>query len=187
MTRVKRKVNSITWKANVDYEWEKELLSTNRKWLWTEEGIIDIALNLESNNVGVVLIGDSSIILEGNSIKVTGRIVQILVSKVYFGLCYKCLSETYWWLRCNFNIWISVNWTSYSKYYFETFYAWASLKRACLVKTFRDCHLNREKENYIYVLLILVKNKPMKICIQEKQMSFSRFIIDIIIWMGNIK
>lgn len=89
--------------------------------------------------------------------------------------------------KINFNFWISVNWTSYSKYYFETSYAWASLKRACLVKSFRDYHLNREKENYIYVLLILVKKKPMKICIQEKQMSFSRFIIDIIIWMGNIK
>lgn len=89
--------------------------------------------------------------------------------------------------KINFNFWISVNWTSYSKYYFETSYAWASLKRACLVKSFRDYHLNKEKENYIYVLLISVKKKSMKICIQEKQMSFSRFIIDIIIWMGNIK
>ncbi|CAN2060344.1 unnamed protein product [Malus fusca] len=42
-----------------------------------EEGTIGIALNLESNNVGVVLMGDGLMIQEGSSVKATGRIAQI--------------------------------------------------------------------------------------------------------------
>ncbi|PHU09444.1 Photosystem II protein D1 [Capsicum chinense] len=42
-----------------------------------EEGTIGIALNLESNNVGVVLIGDGLLIQERSSVKATGRIAQI--------------------------------------------------------------------------------------------------------------
>ncbi|KAL2253067.1 UNVERIFIED_CONTAM: ATP synthase subunit alpha, chloroplastic [Sesamum indicum] len=45
-----------------------------------EEGTIGIALNLESNNVGVVLMGDGLMIQEGSSVKATGRIAQIPVS-----------------------------------------------------------------------------------------------------------
>ena len=37
-----------------------------------EEGTIGIALNLESNNVGVVLMGDGLMIQEGSSVKATG-------------------------------------------------------------------------------------------------------------------
>ncbi|PHU22538.1 ATP synthase subunit alpha, chloroplastic [Capsicum chinense] len=51
-----------------------------------EEGTIGIALNLESNNVGVVLMGDGLLIQEGSSIKATGRIAQIPVSETY--LCH---------------------------------------------------------------------------------------------------
>ncbi|KAL4609851.1 hypothetical protein ACB092_08G010700 [Castanea dentata] len=39
-----------------------------------EEGTIGIALNLESNNVGVVLMGGGLMIQEGSSVKATGRI-----------------------------------------------------------------------------------------------------------------
>ena len=39
-----------------------------------EEGTIGIALNLESKNVGVVLMGDGLMIQEGSSVKATGRI-----------------------------------------------------------------------------------------------------------------
>ena len=39
-----------------------------------EEGTIGIAPNLESNNVGVVLIDDGLLILQGSFIKETGRI-----------------------------------------------------------------------------------------------------------------
>ncbi|CAN8222364.1 unnamed protein product [Cochlearia groenlandica] len=44
-----------------------------------EEGTIGIALNLESNNVGVVLMGDGLMIQEGSSVKATGKIAQIPV------------------------------------------------------------------------------------------------------------
>ncbi|KAJ6810484.1 ATP synthase CF1 alpha subunit [Iris pallida] len=39
-----------------------------------EEGTIGIALNLESNNVGVVLVGDGLMVQEGISLKAIGRI-----------------------------------------------------------------------------------------------------------------
>ena len=50
-----------------------------------EEGTIDIALNLESNNVDIVLMGDGLMIQEGSSVKATGRIAQIPVSEAYPG------------------------------------------------------------------------------------------------------
>uniref|UniRef100_A0A6N2NCU2 ATP synthase subunit alpha n=1 Tax=Salix viminalis TaxID=40686 RepID=A0A6N2NCU2_SALVM len=50
-----------------------------------EEGTIGIALNLESNNVGVVLMGDGLMIQEGSSVKATGKIAQIPVSEAYLG------------------------------------------------------------------------------------------------------
>ncbi|KAI3664470.1 hypothetical protein L1987_89778 [Smallanthus sonchifolius] len=46
-----------------------------------QEGTIGIALNLESTNVGVVLMGDGLLIQEGSSVKATGRIAQIPVSE----------------------------------------------------------------------------------------------------------
>ena len=39
-----------------------------------EEGTIGIALNLESNNVDIVLMGDGLMTQEGSSVKATGRI-----------------------------------------------------------------------------------------------------------------
>ncbi|KAF3771515.1 ATP synthase subunit alpha [Nymphaea thermarum] len=56
-----------------------------------EEGTIGIALNLESNNVGVVSIGDALMIQEGSSVKATRQITQIPMSEAYLG-CYKCPS-----------------------------------------------------------------------------------------------
>ncbi|KAI3884050.1 hypothetical protein MKW92_001991 [Papaver armeniacum] len=50
-----------------------------------EEGTIGTSLNLESNNVGVVLMGDGLMIQEGSSVKATGRIAQIPVSEAYLG------------------------------------------------------------------------------------------------------
>ncbi|RZC81240.1 hypothetical protein C5167_043856 [Papaver somniferum] len=50
-----------------------------------EEVTIGIALNLESNNVGVVLMGTGLMIQEGSSVKATGRIAQIPVSEAYLG------------------------------------------------------------------------------------------------------
>nr|QVY58299.1 ATP synthase CF1 alpha subunit [Kappaphycus striatus] len=46
---------------------------------------IGIALNLESDNVGVVLMGDGRDILEGSSVKATGKIAQIPVGEGFLG------------------------------------------------------------------------------------------------------
>nr|WCH55319.1 ATP synthase CF1 subunit alpha [Hypnea brasiliensis] len=46
---------------------------------------IGIALNLESDNVGVVLMGDGREILEGSSVKATGKIAQISVGDDFLG------------------------------------------------------------------------------------------------------
>nr|QNQ14349.1 ATP synthase CF1 alpha subunit [Dicranopygium microcephalum] len=58
-----------------------------------EEGTIGIALNLESNNVGVVLMGDGLMIQERSSVKATGRIAQIPVSEAYLGRVINALAK----------------------------------------------------------------------------------------------
>nr|YP_009769823.1 ATP synthase CF1 alpha subunit [Labichea lanceolata]QIT00525.1 ATP synthase CF1 alpha subunit [Labichea lanceolata] len=58
-----------------------------------EEGTIGIALNLESNNVGVVLMGDGLMIQEGSYVKATGRIAQIPVSEAYLGRVINALAK----------------------------------------------------------------------------------------------
>nr|YP_009391845.1 ATP synthase CF1 subunit alpha [Acrosorium ciliolatum]ARW59989.1 ATP synthase CF1 subunit alpha [Acrosorium ciliolatum] len=49
------------------------------------EQTVGIALNLESDNVGVVLMGDGRNILEGSSVKSTGQIAQIPVGEGFLG------------------------------------------------------------------------------------------------------
>nr|YP_009436818.1 ATP synthase CF1 alpha subunit [Cyphia schlechteri]ATG27193.1 ATP synthase CF1 alpha subunit [Cyphia schlechteri] len=58
-----------------------------------EEGTIGIALNLESNNVGIVLMGDGLRIQEGSFVKATGRIAQIPVSEAYLGRVINALAK----------------------------------------------------------------------------------------------
>ncbi|MFM7702356.1 MAG: F0F1 ATP synthase subunit alpha, partial [Alphaproteobacteria bacterium] len=48
-------------------------------------GIKGMALNLESDNVGVVIFGDSQKIREGSNVKRTGKIVEIPVGKELLG------------------------------------------------------------------------------------------------------
>jgi len=50
-----------------------------------EEGTIGIALNLENDNVGVVLMGNGLNILEGSTVKATGRIAQVPVGQAVLG------------------------------------------------------------------------------------------------------
>nr|QUE29961.1 AtpA [Erythrocladia irregularis] len=50
-----------------------------------EDKTIGIALNLESDNVGVVLMGDGRDILEGSAVKATNKIAQIPVGDEYLG------------------------------------------------------------------------------------------------------
>jgi F-type H+-transporting ATPase subunit alpha len=50
-----------------------------------EDSTIGIALNLETDNVGVVLMGEGRGILEGSSVKATGKIAQVPVGDGYLG------------------------------------------------------------------------------------------------------
>jgi F-type H+-transporting ATPase subunit alpha len=50
-----------------------------------EEKTVGIALNLENDNVGAVLMGEGRSILEGSSVKATGKIAQIPVSEAFLG------------------------------------------------------------------------------------------------------
>ncbi|KAF3663426.1 hypothetical protein FXO38_10634 [Capsicum annuum] len=58
-----------------------------------KEGTIGIALNLESNNVGVVLMGDGLLIQERSSVKTMGRIAQIPMSEAYLGYVVNALAK----------------------------------------------------------------------------------------------
>lgn len=50
-----------------------------------EDGTIGIALNLESKNVGAVLMGEGLTVQEGSSVRATGKIAQIPVGDAYLG------------------------------------------------------------------------------------------------------
>ncbi|ELR98747.1 F0F1 ATP synthase subunit alpha [Gloeocapsa sp. PCC 73106] len=50
-----------------------------------EDGTIGIALNLEQDNVGVVMMGDGLKIQEGSSVKTTGRIAEVPVGEALKG------------------------------------------------------------------------------------------------------
>lgn len=58
-----------------------------------EDGTIGIALNLESDNVGAVLMGSGLTIQEGSSVKATGKIAQIPVSEKYLGRVVNALAR----------------------------------------------------------------------------------------------
>ncbi|NBV06216.1 MAG: F0F1 ATP synthase subunit alpha, partial [Proteobacteria bacterium] len=46
-----------------------------------ESGVKGMALNLESDNVGIVVFGEAQTIKEGSSVKRTGKIVEVPVGK----------------------------------------------------------------------------------------------------------
>lgn len=50
-----------------------------------EDGTVGVALNLEEDNVGVVLMGDGRELQEGSTVKSTGKIAQIPVGDVLIG------------------------------------------------------------------------------------------------------
>jgi len=50
-----------------------------------QDGSVGIALNLESDNVGAVLMGEGLTIQEGDSVKATGKIAQIPVGEAFLG------------------------------------------------------------------------------------------------------
>nr|YP_010981792.1 ATP synthase CF1 subunit alpha [Lygodium flexuosum]UYS92443.1 ATP synthase CF1 subunit alpha [Lygodium flexuosum] len=59
----------------------------------SEDGTVGIALNLESDNVGAVPMGDGSAIQEGGSVKATGKIAQIPVSNSFLGRVVNALAQ----------------------------------------------------------------------------------------------
>nr|YP_009313494.1 ATP synthase CF1 subunit alpha [Galaxaura rugosa]SCW21748.1 ATP synthase CF1 subunit alpha [Galaxaura rugosa] len=58
-----------------------------------EDKTIGVALNLESDNVGVVLMGNGRDILEGSSVRATGKIAQIPVGEKFLGRVVNPLAE----------------------------------------------------------------------------------------------
>ncbi len=50
-----------------------------------EDGTVGIALNLETKNVGAVLMGEGLAVQEGSSVRATGKIAQIGVGDAYLG------------------------------------------------------------------------------------------------------
>ena len=58
-----------------------------------EDGTVGIALNLENDNVGVVLMGDGLQILEGSTVKSTGQIAQVPVGEAMLGRVVDSLAQ----------------------------------------------------------------------------------------------
>jgi F-type H+-transporting ATPase subunit alpha len=56
-------------------------------------GVMGLALNLEEDSVGVVLIGDDTKIIEGDSVKQTGRIIEIPVGTGMLGRVVNSLGQ----------------------------------------------------------------------------------------------
>ena len=60
--------------------------------------VYGMVLNLEEDNVGAVLLGDSSSISEGDTVKTTGRVVEVLWA-MPDRTCRECLRTAYRWKR----------------------------------------------------------------------------------------
>ena len=58
-----------------------------------DEGTVGIAFNLESDNVGAVLMGDGLALQEGSSVKATGKIAQIPVGEKFLGRVVNALAK----------------------------------------------------------------------------------------------
>ncbi len=56
-------------------------------------GVFAIALNLEEDNVGAVLMGDSSLVKEGDTVKRTGRIMSVPVGESLLGRVVNALGQ----------------------------------------------------------------------------------------------
>lgn len=57
------------------------------------DGTIGIALNLESKNVGAVLMGEGTSVQEGSSVRATGKIAQIPVGEAFLGRIVDALAK----------------------------------------------------------------------------------------------
>ena len=48
-------------------------------------GVFGMAMNLEEENVGIVLFGDSKLVKEGDTVKRTGKVMEVGVGKEFLG------------------------------------------------------------------------------------------------------
>lgn len=84
----------------------------------SKEVTIGITLNLESNNIGVVLMGDGLMIQKGSYVKATEKIAQILISEAYLNHVINALAKAIdgrgevsafeFWCLASFEIIISI-------------------------------------------------------------------------------
>src|SRR5499425_3683531 len=56
-------------------------------------GITGLALNLEENEVGVIILGDYTQLLEGDEVRTTGKLLQVPVGKNLLGRVVNTLGE----------------------------------------------------------------------------------------------
>ena len=56
-------------------------------------GVMGMALNLEENNVGAVILGNASLIKEGDGVKATGRVVSVSAGEGMLGRVVNALGE----------------------------------------------------------------------------------------------
>ena len=56
-------------------------------------GVMGMALNLEEDNVGAVILGDFSLIIEGDEVKATGRVVSVPAGEAMLGRVVNALGE----------------------------------------------------------------------------------------------
>ena len=57
------------------------------------QGVMGMALNLEEDNVGAVILGDFSLIKEGDEVKATGRVVSVPAGEAMLGRVVNALGE----------------------------------------------------------------------------------------------
>src|SRR3984893_15048476 len=56
-------------------------------------GVVGLALNLEETEVGAILLGDNTLIEEGNEAKTTGKLLQVPVGKALLGRVVNTLGQ----------------------------------------------------------------------------------------------
>src|SRR6478609_5657547 len=57
-------------------------------------GVTGLALNLEEDSIGAVLMGDDTLIKEGDQVRETGRIIEIPVGDALLGRVVNALGQT---------------------------------------------------------------------------------------------
>jgi len=60
---------------------------------FVEAGVFGMALNLEEDNVGVVLLGSDEAIKEGDAVRLTGRVVEVPAGNAMIGRVVNALGE----------------------------------------------------------------------------------------------